>query len=197
MTSIDSCCAFQWPVHVEIPLAVAHRRSRRTLHGLVQPCARWDITPLAHHRHDLDLVLPPKSMFGPSAEAVWPFGPAKHGCTSGLIVLWDHRGQPGRTGRLDASKYEAGRWICLPRCQSPDVSLAHHAAHYRSPLRLAYRTRPCETAKRSHRAPVNATWRPACRCRCRPSCTCNFYYTATYTVTVCSTYQPASHPRLR
>lgn len=61
-TSIDSCSAFQWPACVEIPSAVAHRRSRETLHGLVRPFAPMGITPpLAHQRHDLDLVLPPES----------------------------------------------------------------------------------------------------------------------------------------
>lgn len=109
-TGIDSCCAFQWPVHVEIPLAVAHRRSRETLHGLVQPCTRWDITPLAHHRHDLDLVLPPESnvwSISKGSLAIWA-------CQAWLYVrpkrsLGPPIYQPGRTGRLDASKYEAGR----------------------------------------------------------------------------------------
>lgn len=45
--------------------------------------------------------------------------------------------QVGLPAILDASKYEAGRWICLPSCQSPDVSLASHAAPCRFPFWLA------------------------------------------------------------
>lgn len=140
------------PGHVEIPSAVAHRRSRKTLHGLVRPCADGNHTAsgtLAHHRHDPDLVLPPESNVGPISEAVWPCEPAKHGCTLSQSQLRGLLGHAGRAGRLDASKHETRRSTRLPRCWSPDVLQATQAAPHR--FRCGWRTQPCETDE-THRS---------------------------------------------
>lgn len=143
----------------EIPLAVAHRRSRQTLHGPVRHCSRWKSHRrgtlglwLITGRSDLDLVLPPESNDG----AISQGNPAMRacqarGCTSSQsrpsfcsLGKWGHT-QVGLVDQMLPDSRQVGSSIPLPRCRSPDVSHAPHAACHR--FRCGWRPQPLRNGR--------------------------------------------------
>lgn len=82
--SIDSCCASQWPGHVEVYWAATLAQSR----DVAPPCTTWSPifvisdcqTVLGLRRHDIISSCFPSRTVHPPSSAIWPCVPAKHGC---------------------------------------------------------------------------------------------------------------------
>lgn len=159
--SVASCCAFQWPGHVERDPAGGSTQTQPP--DVARPCATLFPMKITLLRHFGTLAHHRKTRPGPRlASRVGCWGrllgqsghvclPSEGGCTSDKASpflcsseRWGHT-QVGLVDQMLPDLRQAGSSIPLPRCRSPDVSLAPHVASQR--FRCGWRTQPCETGE--------------------------------------------------